>query len=41
MPVASVSTDRHYRAVHRILLIFSRWQILADGKRHAVYGIPL
>ncbi len=31
MPVASVSTDRHYRAVHRILQIFSRLQILADG----------
>jgi hypothetical protein len=31
MPVASVSTDRHYRAVHWILQIFSKWQILADG----------
>ena len=31
MPAASVSTDRHYHAVHRILQIFSRWQILADG----------
>jgi hypothetical protein len=31
MPVASVSTDRHYRAVHWILQIFSRQQILADG----------
>ena len=37
MPVASVSTDRHYRAVHRILRIFSRWQILADDGQATWY----
>jgi hypothetical protein len=36
MLVASVSTDRHYRAVHQILRIISRWQILADGG-HAMW----
>jgi hypothetical protein len=36
MLVASVSqTD--YCAVHRILRIFSRWYILADGKRAIWY----
>jgi hypothetical protein len=38
MPVASVSTDRHYRALHRILQIFSRWQILADGGHATWYA---
>ena len=37
MAVASVSTGRHYCAVHRILRIFSRWQILADGGYAAWY----
>ena len=36
MGSANVSTDRHYCAVHRILQIFSRWQILADGG-HAMW----